>query len=278
MSPPPRYERPASLEKAIAIMGRLRECASPLAGGTDIAVRLRRGGISPDVLVDIGRLGLDRIEEAGGGLVVGAMVRIADLGASALVAARAPILLDAAAGFGSPQIRAAATVGGNLANASPVADLAPPLLALGASVTLAGPRGEREAPVEEFLVAPGVAAREPDELVVAIRVPFQRGAGAYERLAYRGSLSIAAASIAVHVETRGGAVTWARVAAGAVAPRAVLCPRTAAALVGARSASAGACEALAAETSPISDPRASREYRAAALGRLLGVALERCLP
>ncbi|MBI5499393.1 MAG: FAD binding domain-containing protein [Deltaproteobacteria bacterium] len=278
----PGYERPGSLEEALALLARLGEHAVPLAGGTDVALRLRHGLVGTEhTLIDLGGIGLGGLEERGDALVLGAAVRIADLRSSPRVARRAPLLCEATAEFGSPQIRGRATLAGNLGNASPVADLAPALVALGARITLASKDGTRELAVEDLPSGPGKTARRVDELITEVTVPFQRGPGAYERLVYRRQLAIAVGSVAVHTEVREGKVSWARVAAGAVGPRVLLCPRTAAAIVGlpvgegAPARLAAAVQALATETSPISDPRASRAYRAGALGEALRTAVGR---
>ncbi|MBI5489549.1 MAG: xanthine dehydrogenase family protein subunit M [Deltaproteobacteria bacterium] len=278
----PGYERPANLEEALALLARLGEHAVPLAGGTDVALRLRHGLVGAEhTLVDLGCIDLDGLEERGDALVLGAAVRIADIRSSPLVGRRTPLLCEATAEFGSPQIRGRATLGGNLGNASPVADLAPALVALGARITLASQGGTRELAVEDFPSGPGKTVRRPDELITEVTVPFQRGPGAYERLVYRRQLAIAVASVAVHMEVREGRVSWARVAAGAVAPRVLPCPRTAEALLGMAANEsapvqvATAVQALATETFPISDARASRAYRVGALGEALRVALGR---
>ena len=278
----PGYERPASLDEALALLARLGDRAVPLAGGTDVALRIRHGLLGPDhMLVDLDRVGLDGLEERGDAVVFGASVRVADIRSSPLIARRTSLLCEATAEVGSPQIRGRATLGGNLGNASPVADLAPALVALEARVTLRSASGTRELPVEELPSGAGKTVRRPEELITEVTVPFQRGPGAYERLVYRRQLAIAVASVAVHAEVRDGKVVWARVAAGAVAPRVLLCPRTAEAIVGmparvaAPSQVAAAIQALAMETFPISDPRASRAYRAGALGEALRAALGR---
>ena len=263
-------------------MARLADRAVPLSGGTDVTLRIRHGVLGPDrTLVDLDRVGLGSLQEHDDTVVLGASVRVADIRASPLIARRAPLLCEATAEFGSPQIRARATVGGNLGNASPVADLAPALVALGARVRLASTSGTRELAVEDLPAGPGMTVRRPEELITEVMIPFQRGPGAYERLVFRRQLAIAAASVAVHVEVRDGTVVRARVAAGAVGPRVLLCPRTAEAVTGmplgepAPSQIAAAVQALATETTPITDPRATRAYRGGALAEALRVALGR---
>ncbi|HEX7128126.1 MAG TPA: FAD binding domain-containing protein [Thermodesulfobacteriota bacterium] len=262
------YAAPTSLEAALDLLGRHGEAARPLAGGTDLLLQMRRGRMRPAVLVDLKRVpGLAGIEN-GGGLRIGALASHADLVASPLAAAPARrALAEAARCVSGPQIRNRGTVGGNLCNASPAADLAPPLLALGAAVEVAR-RGApvRTLPAERLFAGPGRTVLSPGDLLVGIALPAAaaRTGSAYER-ATRVAIDIALVGVAACVTLAAdGTVAEARVALGAVAPTPILAAGAAAALVGRApepAALAAAARAAAADARPITAVRASADYR-----------------
>ncbi|MCU0301419.1 MAG: FAD binding domain-containing protein [Candidatus Nanopelagicales bacterium] len=233
---------------------------------------------------------LRRVPDLGGiageprGLRLGAAVTVAEIQGSALVERRWPGLAEHLDRFGSPAVRAAATLGGNLVHASPTADLAIPLLAMGAVVVLAGPHGTREVPLDRFHVGYHRTERRRDEVLVAVRIP-DPPAGAVlhlEKVAKRPHDDIASVSLAMRAvavpERRLAAV---RVAAGGVAPTPLLLVRTAAALEGAAGEvdrARVALGVLGAEIAPIDDLRGSAAYKRALLGHLLLAALDRWHP
>ena len=144
----------------------------PIAGGTNVVVDLRAGKHQPAALIDITRLpGLRSIQRDNGHLVIGGGTTISDLLYDPLIAQHASALQEAAAVFANPLIRNRATVGGNLVDASPAADTAPPLLALDAEVELASQSGIRRVPLADFLVGVRKTLRRPDELLTAVRFP-----------------------------------------------------------------------------------------------------------
>ncbi len=173
--------RPRSLPEALEMLA--ESDVMPIAGGTNVVVDLRAGKHRPRALVDIGRLdGLRGIRHEDGMpgnsghgyLVVGGGTTISDLLDDPLIARYASALREAAQVFANPLIRNRATVGGNLVDASPAADTAPPLLVLDAEVELSGQGGTRCVPLADFLVGVRVTVRRPDELLTAVRCP---GAG-----------------------------------------------------------------------------------------------------
>jgi CO/xanthine dehydrogenase FAD-binding subunit len=183
-----------------------------------------------------------------------------------VVGAEYPVLPFTARYMGSPAIRNLATVGGNLCNASPAADLPPVLLALDAEVGLAGPAGERRLALAGFFRGPGQTVLRPGELLAWIEVPRKhRGWDVrYERLDVRRAMDIAIAGVALALHRGGGRVREARVALAAVAPTPLRVPAAEAALREAGLTPAGieAAAALAATAArPISDVRATAEYR-----------------
>ena len=167
-----RYERPATVAEATALLAAAGGRARVLAGGTDLVIALR-AGVSPDLVVDV-----KRIPELGaiswtpaGDLVLGACVLVQTVAEDERIRATFPALAEGAAAIGSLQIRWRATMAGNLANASPCMDTAPPLLVLGGALLIAGPRGTREAPLADFFVGVKETALGRDEIVTAVRVP-----------------------------------------------------------------------------------------------------------
>ncbi len=264
------YAAPATLAEALALLARHGEAARPLAGGTDLLLMLRSGRRRASCLVDLKRVpGLDRVEAAaGGGLRIGALAsHAAILTSPAFTATALRAVADAAGSVSGPQIRNRGTIGGNLCNASPAADLAPPLLALGATVEVARQGGAaRTFPLERLFAGPGRTTLAAGDLLVAVGLPAPapRTGSAYER-ATRVAIDIALVGVAVSLTLAAdGTVSAARVALGAVAPTPVLSPGAAAALVGRApepAALAAAAKAAAADSRPIGDVRASADYR-----------------
>ncbi len=180
---------------------------------------------------------LCRISAYDGGVELGSAVTAAQVQGSELVAARWPALPEHLEQFGSPAVRASATVGGNLVHASPTADLALPLLAMGASVVLSGPAGRREVPLERFFLAYRTVDLHRDEVLVAVRIPDPAPGSRLhlEKVAKRRFDDIASASLAVRIDPDpGGTLSDLRIAAGGVAPIPLLLTRTADALRGTR--------------------------------------------
>ncbi|HEY1370728.1 MAG TPA: FAD binding domain-containing protein [Gaiellaceae bacterium] len=240
--------------------------ARPVAGGTDLVVGARQGKAPlPESLVAIHRLEeLRGIEEADGGLHIGALTSHADLAAHPAVRERFTALADAAAIVGSHATRAFGTLGGNLMNASPAAETTGPLICFGATVTLRGPSGSRDVPVADLFDGPGSTTTESGELLVSVTVPAPAdGTGScYARLEYRRQMEIAVVGATAVVTGTEGNVTAAKVAITALAPTIRLVPEAEAALVGGGSAEQAATAAAAA-AAPISDVRASADYRRA---------------
>jgi CO/xanthine dehydrogenase FAD-binding subunit len=169
------YFAPTKVGKAAKLLAEYGDKAIVLAGGTDLMPKINHYDLWPEVIVYIGGLGLDYIKEEGGKLIVGATTSTAKIAASELVAAKAPALAEAARGSGSVGIRTSATIGGNVANASPGADLAAPLLAMDAKVVLASAEGERVVPIGEFFTGPHETVLKAGELITEFHVPIPKG-------------------------------------------------------------------------------------------------------
>jgi carbon-monoxide dehydrogenase medium subunit len=267
------YARPATLAEAVALLEAHGPAARILAGGTDLIIRLRDGSLAPDVVVDPKRIPALRpgVREEEGRVVIGALTVMTDIAADPLVRRHFAALAEAASVVGSVQIRNRATLGGNLCNASPAADTAPPLLVYGATVVAEGPAGTRRIPLDDFFVKSGVTTLARGELVTAIElpVPEPRIAAAHQRRTRRRGHDLASVTLCCGVRADG--VT--RLAYGSVGPRPVLRVDESGTLAdpaASPEAKEAVFEALFADASP--SPRSMRagpEYRLAML-RVLG--------
>lgn len=255
------YSCPDTLDQALALIG--ADQAIVLAGGTDLYAAPTPPGQST-ALVDISALGeLRGIQPDGKRLRFGALTTWSDI-----VRAKLPpaffALQQAARQVGGVQIQNAATIAGNLCNASPAADGIPPLLILDAEVELASSRGTRRLPLASFVTGPRETARAPDELVTAIHVPRcpADSRSAFEKLGARKYLviSIAMAAALVRLD-RQGRIAEARVAIGAASPVARRLPDLEDALVGQNPNSADIALEHLSLLAPIDDIRASADYR-----------------
>lgn len=262
---------PCSLAEALAI--RQRKAAIPFAGGTDLMVKLGRGaGVLPGFAAPV--LFLDGCEElrglrlVDGSLEAGSMVSLAALAESPLVH---PTLRQIALSMGGPAIRNAATLGGNICNASPAGDTLPFLYAFEASVKLVSSSGERIIPISEFLTGPGTTRLQPAEILRCVFVPAWRPRVAFWRkVGTRKANALTKVSIAAFADVEEGRPCTVRIALGAVAPTVVRLPEIERMLEEAleealeeKRAAAGArvgAAALAAVT-PIDDQRSTAEYR-----------------
>jgi carbon-monoxide dehydrogenase medium subunit len=251
-----------------------RPAAQLLGGGTDLILRLRDGSMRPDVVIDLKGIAELRptIQEDGGRVSISATTVMTEIAANDLVRRHFPALAEAAAVVGSVQIRNRATLAGNICNASPAADTAPPLLVYGAEVVATNLAGSRRVPIGDFFVRSGHTTLAPDELVTAIElpVPTQTMGAVHLRRTRRRGHDLASVTLCCAVDDRG--VT--RLAYGSVGPRPVLHVDESGVL--ADSAAPGAAKAalleeLFADASPSPHSmRASPEYRLAML-RVLGL-------
>lgn len=265
---PMRYEAPESVDAAVSMLAGASGNARVLAGGTDLLVQLRAGMIEPALVVDIKHIEETRaITPEGGGFRVGSAVSGAELNEHDGVMALWPGVCEAVELIGSTQIQGRATLGGNLCNASPAGDTIPALIANAAICHIAGPNGQRELAVEDFVVGVGENALTADEVLLGLKfaAPAANTGDAYLRFIPRTEMDIAVVGAGVSVTLDGdGLCTAARVGIGAVAPTALLVPAAADALMGStlgEAALAAAGEACTAASSPISDKRGTADYR-----------------
>ena len=274
---------PTGLDEALAALADAPD-AHVLAGGTDLMVELNHGRRRPPAVIAVGRVPELRgwSVEDGGVLRVGAATTYTELMAPA-PAALAPALAAASRTVGSPQIRNAGTIGGNLGTASPAGDTLPVLVALDAEVELASASGRRRLPVADFLTGPKRTALAPAELIVAVRFPSLGSAGAQEylKVGTRNAMVIAVASCAVVVEPAHRTV---RVGLGSVGPVPLRAPAAEAWATEHVDWADGAVDdpdtfgRLVAEAArPIDDHRSTAAYRRHAVAVLAARGLRRCL-
>jgi len=268
------YNCPATVEEAVALLSAGSACRV-LAGGTDLLVQLRAHRVQADGIVDIKRIPeLRRITPENGGFRLGAAVSGAELSEHPTLSKLWPGVVEAANLIGSTQIQGRASLGGNLCNASPAADSVPALIAAGVRCTIAGPKGRREAAVDAICTSPGKTSLAAGEFVVDFILPAQapHGSDAYLRFIPRTEMDIAVVGAGVALALDGnGVVQQARVALGAVAPRALLVEAAGRALLGSKcepAAMAALAAAASAACQPINDKRGTIEFRTQVAGVL----------
>ena len=271
-----RYLAPSTLEEAVSAFAAASGAASILAGGTDLLVQMRAGVRKPGTIIDIKKIPeLTAIEDLGGGAFrIGAAVAGAVLAEHKGFAKAWPGVLEAINLIGSKQVQGRASPGGNLCNSSPAGDSVPAMVAAGAVVTVQGPSGRREMPVEAVPAGPGRTTLAPGEIVVSFTFPARpKGSSdAYLRMIPRTEMDIAVVGLGVNLTMEGGVVTAARVGLGAVAPTVLLVEDAAKALVGTKLDDAAlekAAAACRAACKPIDDKRGTIAYRTKVAGVLL---------
>jgi carbon-monoxide dehydrogenase medium subunit len=238
------------------------------AGCTNVIPDLRARAVSPKFLVNLqGLEGMAGIEEEKEAVSIGALTTMTELAASGIIKKWAPSLASAALQMGNPLVRNRATLGGNLADASPAADSAPPLLSLEAVIhTVQADGAKRQIPVERFFAGPNRTVLAGEELIARVTFPKPKdpSKSAYIKLGLRNASAISVVSIALLLETEGAVCRKARVSLGSVAPTPMRAYGVEKALEGKEASETlkRACgDMIKKEISPISDIRASAEYR-----------------
>lgn len=183
------YQRPESLEAALALLAEHGEGATVLAGGHSLLPVMKLRLAAPEVVIDIGRLAeLNYIRVDGDEVAIGAATRYRDIVISDVLAQECALLVAVTRTVGDPQVRHRGTLGGALAHGDPAGDLPAAVLALDGTIVLRGPRGERKVPITEFYTGVFTSVKEPDELVVEIRLPRTGSTGwAYEKFTRRSN-------------------------------------------------------------------------------------------
>jgi CO/xanthine dehydrogenase FAD-binding subunit len=266
--------RPRSLDEAVRLLGEDPGLV-PVAGCTDLMVQGPEALHRIDRVIDLlGLAELRGVRETPAGLEVGATTTFSEIRRSAVVRERFPALAEAAAVVGGWQIQNRATLGGNLANASPAGDSLPVLLALEAVVVVAGPRGPREIPSADFHTGYRETALEPGEIVVRVRLPWpaEKTVQVFRKVGTREAQAISKVVVALVARLEAGRIADLRLAAGSVAATPV---RLRAAEEAVRGLAVSpetadlAGRTAAGEVSPIDDVRSTAEYRRFALERVV---------
>lgn len=272
------YIAPRTLREAITASKELGDSARILAGGTDLLVQMKKREVTPRYIIDISHVpGFSSVKLDGRkGLVIGALTKVCRL-EDPLIRKAYPAMYEAVESFASVGVREMATVGGNLCNASPAADLAPPLLIGEAKLKVAGPAGKRIIAIEDFFKGPGRTALRRGEILVEAELDrTEAGAGsAFVKLA-RSMQDLAKVSVAVLVCLKKDAIVKSRIALGAVAPFPMRSRKAEKMLEGKKVDDVimeEVGEIAASEIRPITDVRSTKEYRRRVSGRLVQKAI-----
>jgi CO/xanthine dehydrogenase FAD-binding subunit len=254
------------MQEALALLSEQGAC--PVAGGTDLLIHIRAGIASPKHLVDLTGIGLGYIRKESSTIKIGATTTFEELLESDRICRDLPCLSQAARQVGAVQTRNLATIGGNLCSAVPSADSAPPLLAYDAQVKIAGRGGERVVALEQFFAGPKKNVLKADELLIEIQIPLPppRTGAHFLKKGRRSAMTLAVANVAARLTLAedGRTVEQARIALGAVAPTPRRAKQAEALLQGSAVSAVlieHAASVAAGEIAPISDLRATADYR-----------------
>lgn len=265
------YQKPSSVDEVVSLLVAHGPAARVLAGGTDLVGWMRDDLVAPDVVIDLkGVPGLNEVRTEGGVLRVGTLVTFTDVLESSEIADTVPLLVEMASTVASVGIRNRATVLGNICSAVPCCDAGPVLQALDASIEVAGPDGERSVDADGWFLGPRQTCLSEGEVALGLSIPIPSGrwGGAYVKLTRYGGEDLAQASVAVTATDTYGY----RVSFGAVAPTPVRARRIEALLAGREPTDdlmAAAVDLVSEEIAPITDVRATKEYRLLMSGVML---------
>jgi CO/xanthine dehydrogenase FAD-binding subunit len=259
------FYSPKSLGEALRFLSEKGERAKVIAGGTDLIPRLREGISRPDFVLNVLEIGqLNGIREADHALHVGATVTHTQIAESPALQRICPSLTQAAASIGGPLVRNRGTIGGNVVNASPAADLACALLALDAEAVLRSEKGSRTVALADFFTGPGQTVIKPNELLTEVAIRLTKGKGVFHKLGRRQAMSLSIVNVAIFLEMEGKICRNSRIALGSVAPTPIRCPQAEQMLMNKEAdpelLSKCAVEAIRA-SKPIDDQRAKAWYR-----------------
>jgi carbon-monoxide dehydrogenase medium subunit len=277
---PEEYCRPGNVPEALDLLSKYREKARIIAGGTDLLVQ-KPSGIN--CLIDIADLGLAYIRETDGIIRIGAATKVQAL-ENSQVLAQGPlvVLSEAARAMAGPTVRNMATVGGNICNASPAADLPIALMVLNAFIVIVGPGGSRGLPVGEFFVDVNRTRLKDDEFVVEIEIPesaLRAGTCFLKLRRHQTAVDLAVVNTAVSVTTGDSFCSDVKIAVGAVAKTPIYAVQAQKSLIGKSldsEAIRNAAKIASDESQPIDDIRASARYRRRMVEVLVRRALETC--
>ena len=263
------YFAPTTLDEALSLMNRYGEAAEIIAGGTDLLPSMKQSEVRPKYIISLKRIPeLDHIEYSEkGGLKIGALATLQSIASSAIIKDKFELLAMACNQMANPRIRNTGTVGGNVCNAAPSADTAPPLIGLEAKAKIRGGlKGERIVLFEEFFTGPGQTVLQSGEILTEIQIPnpSPHTVGTYLRLSGRSRINIALVGVAVVFRLDQGNIIDPKIVLGSVAPTPIRAHTAEETIKGKAIGDElieKAAQAAAEEAKPISDIRSSAEYR-----------------
>ncbi len=275
------FIRPQDLSELLRIKKNMQKKALILDGGTNLLIYIKDGIIREGTIVDVTALPeLRGIRRVNGTVEIGAAETMTDLLCSDVLIESIPFIPDFLKDFGNLLVRNTSTIGGNIADASPIADSAPPLMVLGAEVVAASSTGERAIPMDEFFVKPQETKLKTDEVLLKFRIPVPgSGRGKFIKLGLRRGTSCSVTSVAVWVVTNEDSIQDIRIALGGVAPRPIRAKGTEKEYLGIKleeQAIDSIAQGVQKEISPITDVRGSAEYRLEVSAKLLARAVKIC--
>ncbi len=274
--------QPTSIREASTILKEKGPGGRFLAGGTDLLIAIKEKGLVPNYIVDLKRIpAISGIrQEPDGGFTIGALTTMREIEVSPSICKKYPFLAQSAAEVGSIQIRNRATVGGNMANATPSADVAPTLLVLEAKAKIAGTNGERVIELEDFFRGPGQTVMRPEEILTEILIPPSRPrlVGEYIKFSPREMMDLAyvAVAVALILNEKQKRCESVRIALGAVSPTPMRARKAEAVIenqILTEEIAERAGEEASKECKPISDVRSSADYRRAMVAAMTKRAL-----
>lgn len=275
------FVRPRDLSELLRLKRELQKKALILDGGTNLLIYIKDGIIREGTIVDVTSLPeLKGIRRVNGTVEIGAAETMTDLLNSEVLLESIPFIPEFIKDFGNLLVRNTSTIGGNIADASPIADSAPPLMVLGAEVVAASSSGKRSIPIDEFFVKPQETKLKADEVLLGFRVPIPgSGRGKFIKLGLRRGTACSVISVAVWLTADKGSIQDIRIALGGVAPRPVRVKKTERRFMGRKLEEKiieDIAEGVKQEISPITDVRGSAEYRREVSARLLARAVKIC--
>jgi carbon-monoxide dehydrogenase medium subunit len=267
MSPLPKfkYHVPLSLKNALVLLDELDK-AKPILGGTDLIVAIRQAACTPNHIIDLNRISeLNYIKEENGFIKIGASTTLNQVTSNPL-SAKIHSLIEAVTIMGSPQIRNRASITGNIANASPAADTAGPLIVHNAEIEVKSVDSTNIMSIEELFVGPKINCLEPNELITEIRIPFppENSASAFKRIGRRKAFTLSVVSSSAFIRTEGKTCIETKFAFGSVAMTPIRVIEVEEFLNGRELSKKNildACKMVSKYINPITDVRGTAEYR-----------------
>ena len=275
------YYAPETVNEACKLAADIGDGAMFMAGGTDLLIKIKRKMLAPKAVIDIKKIkGLDEVTfDETNGLTIGPTTTLTTIEKHPVINEKYPAIADAARATANVQIRNMASISGNLCNAAPSAENAPVLMAMGSQVTLSGLEGTRSVPLEDFFSGPGKTVIKHGEILTSINIPAPlKGAGAsYQHISARGKVDISAVGVGVMLVMNGDICDDARIFLGAVAPTPIMAINAQKILKGNKITEellqTAGLEASK-ECKPITDMRATAEYRSLMVAVLTGRAID----